>query len=135
MRVVLDTNVLVSGLIREEGPCGDILRLVFGGLLQPCLDDRVLEEYESVLPRPLFRIRPEDVRDTLDLIRRRAERIMPPPLRVQLPDPTDAAFLEVAAACDAILVTGNVRHFPSHARSGVAVMTPRQFLDSLRSAS
>jgi predicted nucleic acid-binding protein len=53
-------------------------------------------------------------------------------LRVEIPDRSDLPFLEAAAAANAILVTGNARHFPRHERAGVIVMTPREFLDFLR---
>jgi putative PIN family toxin of toxin-antitoxin system len=135
MKVVLDTNVVVSGLIKGKGTCGQILRLAFGGHLDLCVDDRILHEYEAVLPRPLFRMLPEDVNNALTLIRFRAERTIPPPLRVELPDRSDLPFLETAAATNAILVTGNSRHFPRHERAGVVVMTPRELLDFLRSSS
>ena len=132
MKVVLDTNVLVSGLISAKGPCGQILLLAFGGVLQPCVDGRILDEYETVLPRPLFRIHPEDVAEALRVIRMRAERVAPMPLDAELPDKTDLPFIEVAAAAEAILVTGNLRHFPKKARQGVTVVSPREFLDILR---
>jgi len=135
MKVVLDTNVLVSGLIKGKGTCGQILRLAFGGHLDLCVDERILREYEAVLPRPLFRMLPEDVNDALTVIRSRAERAIPAPLRVELPDRSDLPFLEAAAASDAILVVGNARHFPRHERAGVVVVTPREFLDFLRASS
>jgi putative PIN family toxin of toxin-antitoxin system len=135
MKVVLDTNVVVSGLINGKGSCGQILRLAFGGRLDFCVDDRILRAYEVVLRRPLFRILPEDVNNALTQIRFRAERMIPPPLRAELPDRADLPFLETAAVAEAILVTGNARHFPRHERAGVVVMTPREFLDFLRSSS
>ena len=135
MKVVLDTNVVVSGLINKEGACGHILSLLFAGLLQPGVDDRIVHEYETVLARPLFRILPDDAQEALRIIRLRAERAASLPLRVALPDPSDLPFLEVAAAAEAILVTGNARHFPRHARAGVTVMTPKDFLDLLRGSA
>jgi len=47
-----------------------------------------------------------------------------------LPDPDDAAFLEVAATCGAILITGNARHYPPDRRLGVKILEPRAFLDA-----
>lgn len=135
MRIVLDTNVIVSGLLVGEGSCGRVLDLLFEGNLELCADDRILHEYETVLPRPMFKFRPEKVVRTLDLIRLNAEHVEAQPLAVMMSDPTDLPFLEVAAAADAILVTGNVKHFPKHARAGVTVMTPKEFLDSLRRTS
>jgi len=134
MRVVVDTNVLVSGLISAEGPCGQILGLVAEGVLQPCLDERILAEYEVVLPRPELRIDPEDVAATIEIVRESAESLTPIPLPVNLPDPKDMPFLEVAAASDAILVTGNLRQFPKRARKGVTVVSPRKLVELLRHA-
>jgi putative PIN family toxin of toxin-antitoxin system len=135
MRAVLDTNVVVSGLLSEKGPCGVILDSFFQDQLQLCVDGRILIEYDDVLPRPLFKILPERVTRTLDLFCLKAEYVDAPPLTLVLPDPSDLPFLEVAAAAGAILVTGNVKHFPKRARAGVTVMTPKEFLDSLRRAS
>ena len=53
--------------------------------------------------------------------------ITPLPLRLNLPDPDDAMFLEVAAATeDKVLVTGNIRHFPVRSRGVVKVITPAE---------
>lgn len=135
MKVVLDTNVLVSGLISTRGSCGWILKLTFGGFLQPCVDERILCEYETVLRRSLFRIDPENVAEALNVIRLRAERVTPLPLDVTLPDKTDLPFVEAAAVAEAILVTGNTRHFPKRACKAVTVVSPREFLDLLRQSS
>ena len=132
MRIVLDTNVLVSGLISGQGPCGQILRLVVADAVQPCLDERILAEYETVLRRASLQIDARDVAGTLELVRARGERVTPIPLPMKLPDPSDLPFLEVAASGQAILVTGNARHFPGPARAGVTVMTPRELLNLLR---
>lgn len=129
MKVVLDTNVVVSGLLSRGGNCARILRLTLTGLLDPCLDDRILAEYEAVLPRPLFKIAPEDVEEVIELFRTHAERVVAPPLPAKLPDASDLPFLEVAAAAEAVLVTGNLKHFPRRACGGVPVMSSAEFLD------
>ena len=134
MKVVVDTNVIVSGLLKDKGSCAEILRLVFGGHLELCVDDRILREYETVLPRPRFRILPQDVNSALNLIRFRAVRSVPLPLRVELADSSDLPFLEVAAAANAALITGNARHFPRQSREGVTILSPTEFLDSMRSS-
>ena len=68
----------------------------------------------------------------LDLIRSAVEIAAAFPLPVELPHPADLPFLEVAASAGAVLVTGNLRHYPRRARAGVTVVTPREFLDLLR---
>lgn len=131
MKAVLDTNVVVSGLISEGGPCGQILGLAFDGALHLCVDDRILAEYQAVLPRPRFGLLLGHAAETLETIRLIAEPVVPLPLGARLPDPSDLPFLEVAAACEAVLVTGNLRHFPARARAGVTVVNPRGFLNLL----
>lgn len=135
MNVVVDTNVLVSGLLTPSGPCGQIVGLLSEGLLLPCVDARILQEYERVLPRPLFQIDVEDVLAILELVRSNAEVVEPMPLPVELPHASDVPFLEVAAHTAAILVAGNTRHFPGKARAGVTVASPKEFLELLRHSS
>ncbi len=132
MKAVIDTNVIVSGLLKPEGLCGGILRQAMQGEIEWCLDERILEEYETVLRRPMFRVLPEELHRVFTFTRLRTERINPVPLAVELPDPSDLPFLEVAAAVNAILVTGNIKHSPKHTRAGVTVVTPKEFIDLLR---
>ena len=134
MRVVLDTNVIVSGLLTPHGPCGQIIELLLKGVLRACVDGRIVDEYDRILYRHRFHIPQAQASVILNEINASAESIAAVPLPELLPDPDDAAFLEVAAAADAVLVTGNARHFPSRARAGVAVVSPKEFLDLLRSA-
>jgi putative PIN family toxin of toxin-antitoxin system len=129
MRIVLDTNVLVSGLLNPFGAPGSVVRLVAAGLVTVCHDGRILSEYESVLGRAKFGFRSSDVRDLLAMLRTDGETVVAVPLDLQLPDPADAPFLEVALAAAAVcIVTGNAKHFPSRARKGMLVLAPGPFL-------
>ena len=129
-RVVVDTNVLVSGVLNPHGPPGRILDAILAGALTVLYDDRILHEYRAVLLRPAFGFRPVDVEALLTWIELEGESVLAPLLKVTLPDPTDLPFLEVAAAGHAdALVTGNVRHFkPKGGRHDVVVITPAAFL-------
>ena len=49
------------------------------------------------------------------------------PSTVELPDEDDRCFYDVAMSCNATLITGNTKHFPSK----VSVMTPAHFLLSI----
>jgi uncharacterized protein len=132
VRLVLDTNVIVSGLITAQGPCARILDLTFEGAIEACVDDRLLAEYESVLRRPELRIAVADATLVLAFIRDNARRVVPSLLDVELPDRDDIPFIEVATAAEALLITGNVRHFPPRVRGTVTVVTPRELLDFFR---
>ena len=133
MRVVLDTNVLVAGLLSANGPPAWIVEAVLAGALDLVLDMAIREEYEDVLRRPEFRFDPGKVDDLLGAIDRFALLVAAaPPCPEPLPDPDDEPFLAAAAATGSILVTGNLRHFPPRARRGVPVQTPRELVDRLR---
>ena len=131
MRVVIDTNVLVSGLLSPFGPPGVVVGLTTAGSLCLCHDARILAEYNEVLRRPAFPFAENEVAALMAQIRAGGELIAAKPLPLRLPDPDDEPFLEVAAAAMAeFLVTGNLKHFPSDRRQGVRVVSPREFLDS-----
>jgi putative PIN family toxin of toxin-antitoxin system len=131
MKAVIDTNVLVSGLLTRDGICGQIIQLAYQKLLSWQIDRRILDEYQDVLRRPKFNMETDDVSEALDTIEECGEFVTARPLNVALPDNSDLPFLEVAHASDAVLVTGNTRHFPKRLRKGVLVLSPRQFLESL----
>jgi len=134
LRVVLDTNVLVSGLLSPFGPPGEIVRLVSSGSISLCLDARILTEYEEVLARPKFSFDQDDVLALLDFIDSRSEFVAAQPLSVRLPDTDDEPFLEVTVAASAdCLITGNMAHFPPDTRAGATVVSPAEFMDRYRS--
>lgn len=133
MNVVLDTNVIVAGLLSPFSPCGEILRMITAGDLILCLDARLLAEYSEVLRRPRFEFKPELIAALLDHLSHSGILVAASPLPVPLPDPDDAPFLEVALAGHAeCLVTGNLRHFPAQSRQGIAVLSPKEFVTHRR---
>ena len=130
MKIVADTNVIVSGLLYSGGPPGHIVRLIAHGKLFLGYDGRILREYETVFLRPKFSFSPDAVEKLITQIK--ADGWLAPPLTVsvRLPDPTDEPFLQVALAGGAeALVTGNLRHFPAGACRGLKVLSPKQFLE------
>ena len=129
MRIVLGTNVLVSGLLAPFGACGAVVRMVTSAEIVLCVDARILLEYAEVLHRPKFEIDPALADLVLDYIRSSSELHSGVPLCTPLPDVDDAPFLEVAVSAGAeCLVTGNLKQFPKACRSGVRVLSPKQFL-------
>jgi putative PIN family toxin of toxin-antitoxin system len=129
---VLDTNVVVSGVLRADGPPGRLLDAVLAGALGLLVDDRILLEYREVLLRPRFGLTAADVDVLLDGLRAEAELVLAPPLGLVLPDADDAPFLEVALAGQAdALISGNRRHFPASVRRGVPLLSPAAALARL----
>lgn len=133
MRIVLDTNVLVAGLLSPHGPCGVIVRLLASGELTLCLDARVLAEYTEVLRRPKFGFDEGKVAALLDYIEHRCQTVAASPLSESLPDPDDEPFLEIVLSSRAeCLITGNAAHFPPAQRKGANILLPSEFLKSYR---
>jgi putative PIN family toxin of toxin-antitoxin system len=133
MRVVIDSNVVVSAMLSPHAPPAQVVRLALQGDLGLIHDDRILAEYREVLSRPTFDFDAEDVRAMLEGIEWIGETVFASPLSVELPDADDLPFLEAAAAARAdALVTGNTRHYhPVKGRHDVRVLTPRELLDLL----
>jgi putative PIN family toxin of toxin-antitoxin system len=132
VKISLDTNVVVSGLLSSTGAPAELLTLVAQGVLQVCFDDRILAEYEEVLLRPKFGFDAFDVADLLAQVKADGVRVTCSPLPTRLPDPDDEKFIEAAIAGEAFcLVTGNMKHYPPADRHDVSVLTPRELVDLL----
>ena len=130
MRVVIDTNVIVSGILNPHGSPGRIVNLLLSEGLTALYDDRILSEYREVLPRPAFGFSRADVMVFLDFVESTGEHVSAEPLALTLPDPNDLPFLEVATSGGAdALITGNIKHFkPRRGQHSVLVTTPTDFL-------
>ncbi len=133
MKIVLDTNVIVSGFIHLHGNPGQIVAMVSSGDLTLCYDNRVISEYREVLLRPKFSFDHYDIDGLLLEIKSSGQLVAPLPLPARLPDKSDEPFLEVALAGNAAcLVTGNLRHYPEDRLQGMQVVSPTEFLDIYR---
>jgi putative PIN family toxin of toxin-antitoxin system len=126
MKVVLDTNVVVSGLLSPSGPPGRLVDVLLARRLRLAFDDRIEAEYREVLARPKLRIDPIRRDAFLAILQFQGHVIaMPWPHRAP-PDQDDVVFLEVAAQTPArTVVTGNIRLFPPACRGPVTVLSPR----------
>ena len=126
---VIDTNVLVSAMLKWDSIPGNIMELVFGGSIVPILNESIIEEYREVLSRPKFHLPESIISDVIDTINENALYVDAEQLVIELPDPKDRVFYEVVMEErkeeDAYLVTGNIKHFPQKP----FIVTPRQMLD------
>ena len=133
MKIVMDTNVLVSGLLTPFGPSGEIVRMLFSGELILHIDARILSEYQEVLSRPKFMFNKGQIAILIDFIKQYAQFISSSPLKNRLPDPDDEPFLEVAIAGKVeSLVTGNTAHYPVPWREGIDIHSPSEFIEFYR---
>ena len=129
MKIVLDTNVLVSGLINANGFPGRIIDLVRNNILQLIIDSRIMEEYSDVLNRDKFKsyFSKYDVEIFLDFIWHTSHHTVSSIIISDLPDKGDIPFLEIAFTEKALLVTGNTKHFPDELSQGCTILTHEKF--------
>ena len=131
--IVIDTNVLVSGLIsrNQTSPPVGILKYLLAerGVIIPLYNDEIIKEYEDVLKREKFNIEPKLVDDVIDRIKTigiSCERIAS---KEMFADANDIVFYEVALSKDdSYLVTGNIKHFPKVD----FVVTPAEMMEIIR---
>lgn len=130
MIIVLDSNVIISGVLQPFGKPAMILRLVAAGRIRCAYDLRIMAEYKNVLNRPKFGFSKDQVNALLDQLQEEGLAVAAAPLPLRLPDPDDEPFLEVALAARAeILVTGDKKHFPKGDYRGVKIGSPGEFLE------
>lgn len=126
---VIDTNVLVSAMLKWNSVPGNIMELIFDGSIVPILNEQIVKEYGEVLARPKFHFTKEIICDVLENIRSKGLYVDAEHIDIELPDPKDRAFYEVVMEKrkteEAYLVTGNIRHFPMKP----FIVTPREMMD------
>jgi len=133
MKVVIDTNVIVAALLNPFGACGSIVRMLLSNEISLCFDARILSEYETVLKRPKFDFKEEDINTFIEFLKHSGLTISSNPLPFSLPDPDDEPFLEAAVSAKVqYLVTGNRKHFPMDNYQNVNILSPSEFIDSLK---
>ena len=129
MRVVLDTNILVSGLLAPNGPPAVILNLTLNDRLQVLYDSRILQEYIEVLHREKFGFNAESVAILIDYLEKEGICVTAMPTSKHIKDDDDRVFYEVFSSGESdYLITGNKSHFPNEER----IVTPRDFVEEYR---
>ncbi len=134
MKIVLDTNIVVSGLLQSLGNPAQVLMLALAGAIQVCHDGRILAEYAEVLARPRFKFDPRRVREILNKFEADGLAVDASGISgLELPDADDEPFLAVALAASVdFLVTGNSADYPTGKRRGCAVVSPAVFMEHWR---
>lgn len=135
IHAVIDTNVLVSALLNFQSNPGQVLLSVFNGETIPLVNEEILTEYREVLARKKFRFPPDLIAIVLTRLAACSRNI--PAMVGEFPeiaDPKDRCFyavtMEGRQADDALLVTGNIRHFPVKP----FVVTPARYVEILQAS-
>ena len=126
MKLVLDTNIVVSAFINPQGIPSRIMWIVLNRKAELIYNSVILSEYESVMLRPKFssKINPGAIRQFIDLIRSIAMSFNPVISKIKLPDESDRIFFDTAKQSGSILISGNLKHYPKES----FIMSPTEFL-------
>ena len=129
MIIVVDTNIIVSGLLKPNSSSGNILKLILIGKIKLGIDNRIIGEYREVLLRKRFSFEKELVDHMLEEIEADGIKIISEPLNLPLSDKDDLPFLEVAVAGNIkVLITVNREHFPKNNCGKVKIYSPAEFI-------
>ena len=131
---VIDTNVLVSGLISPNGNPARIVELLRTGEVRAVIDDRIFHEYTEVLKRPEFAFPQNDIDILLERILSFSvyAEIGRKCIIADMQDPGDIPFAECAISFGCPIVTGNHKHFKNGKLGGLLILTPAEFIDYIR---
>ena len=127
--VVVDTNVLISAMIKENSVPYKVIDLVFNGKIIPLMHEKILAEYERVANRTKFKFLDYVIEFFINGMKDNGKFIDAKDFDEVLPDPNDKIFYCVLMTTredvEAYLVTGNLKHFPIKP----FIVTPRELLD------
>jgi len=132
MRVVLDTNIIVSAYL--GGVLEGIIVAWKSGKFTLVVSKEIAEEYLDVLRRPKLKIEKTEIDDFAALLLDRAEFVIPlEALNVIEDDPSDNKFLEAAVAGNAkFIVSGDNHLLELESFQKISIIAARQFVDMLR---
>jgi len=134
LRVVLDTNVVVSGLLHQKGAPATILDAATSKQFRCYISESLLDEYREVLTRDYLGLDQHRAARFIRGLREAAIFVVPRKKVAVARDPDDDRVMECALEAGAdFIVTGNIRDFPAQFH-GVRVVTPRDFLFVLGSS-
>jgi len=126
VRLVLDTNIVISAFISPSGKLSQIMKMVLGRGAVLCYNSAILSEYENVMLHPKFlsKINAGSVRRFINLIRSIGISFNPLPSNIKLQDESGWVFYDIARESGSVLITGNKKHFPKKP----FIMLPAEFL-------
>ncbi len=126
---VIDTNVIVSSMLKPSSIPGLIVELINKRTIIPLINEEILNEYEEVLSRNKFEIDSASIQSLLSDIKEKGICLEREQCLENFIDQDDVVFFEIVMSArntmDAYLVTGNMRHYPIRNY----IVTPREMID------
>ena len=123
-KIVIDTNVIISATLSNHGNPAKIIKKVSEKELELLYNISILIEYADVLARSKFNFSVEKQAILLKKIVEIGTVFNPTLSSISLIDEDDRIFYDTAKQAKAILITGNIKHYPSES----FIMTPSDFL-------
>ena len=124
-KIVIDTNVIISSVLSPSGNPAEIMRMLDNGGAQIYYCQNILDEYKKVLSYERLKIDKSTQRDIIAKVKENGVLINPPKSDVPMPDESDRIFYDTAKRAGAVLITGNMKHYPSEP----FIMTPTVYLN------
>jgi putative PIN family toxin of toxin-antitoxin system len=112
INAVLDTNVIVSGLLTERGNSALIIDAFKEKLFTLIYNNEIFAEYQDVLRWDKLGLPAGDIDELLEQIKNTGFPIVPAISDILLTDEDDRIFYDTAKVANAYLVTGNIKHYP-----------------------
>jgi len=126
---VIDTNVIVSSILKRDSNPGLIVDYVTAGIIIPLLNKEILNEYLEVLTRNKFDFDDATIQGTINIIKKNAIYLEKEQTIEDFIDKDDIVFFEIMMSArstmDAYLVTGNMKHYPVRNY----IVTPAQMIE------
>ena len=127
INVVLDTNVLVSALWSANGNPSRIVHMIPNGIIIPHFCEEILLEYKIVLSRPAFHFQQNTIEELIGRLLLFGKNVDAAKSNMPLLDESDRVFYDTSKESGAILISGNLKHYPDES----FIMTPADFLRSI----
>ena len=126
---VIDTNVIVSAMLKPDSIPGMILKFALADIITPLVNDEILKEYNDVVRREKFGFDENDISFVLSNLVEKAIFLDRTKTDETIVDQKDVVFYEITLTAksidEAYLITGNIKHFPHKS----FVVSPKEMLD------
>ena len=128
INIVIDTNVLVSAALSSSGISAKIISLISSSdEIQVFYSAEIISEYKRVLAYDKLKIPVVVQAIIVEALEEFGQLVNPPASTMPMPDESDRTFYDTARLAKAILITGNLRHYPSEP----FIMSPADFLQRI----
>ena len=127
IKLVIDTNVIISAALSDNGKPAQIIDMISEGKFQLYYNKQILSEYSDVLTRKKFMFSHDKQELLINKIIKMGVDFEPKISVMPMPDEDDRIFYDTAKEIGAFLITGNKKHYPDEP----FIMTPSDFLCTL----